>query len=176
MRGPPPPVRPPTRSLPAQNCFRFRNQQRMPPIAEPSACQDPKAPIGVALAAIPYRTGLPMLDVKAPCQLAANGRCRKTRCPKLGLSRKDYLVDGARPLKEALAHEACPCGSASRSSPLVSPYSSKRSASLVQCSDIFRRIAARLTETAHPWARAAQSAAHVRHWCALITACPRSST
>ena len=38
----------------------------MPPIAEPSACQDPKAPIGVALAAIPYRTGLPMLDVKAP--------------------------------------------------------------------------------------------------------------
>jgi hypothetical protein len=50
MRGSPPPVRPPIRSLPAQNCFRFHNQQRMPPIAEPSACQDPKAPIGVAQA------------------------------------------------------------------------------------------------------------------------------
>jgi hypothetical protein len=43
-----PPVRRPTRSLPAQNCFRFHNQQRMMPIAEPSACQDPKAPIGAA--------------------------------------------------------------------------------------------------------------------------------
>jgi hypothetical protein len=50
MRGSPPPVRPPTRSLPDQNCFRFHNQQRMPPIAEPSAYQDPKAPIGVAQA------------------------------------------------------------------------------------------------------------------------------
>jgi hypothetical protein len=50
MRRSPPPVRPPTRSLPAQNCFRFHNQQRMTPIAEPSACQDPKAPIGVAQA------------------------------------------------------------------------------------------------------------------------------
>jgi hypothetical protein len=79
-----------------------------------------------------------------------NTACRKTRRPKLGLSRKDHLVDGARPLKEALAPQACPCGSASRSSRLVCPYSSKRSASLFQCSDIFRRIAARLTETAHP--------------------------
>jgi hypothetical protein len=49
MRGSPPPVRPPTRSLPAQNCFRFHNKQRMTPIAEPSACQDPKAPIGVSI-------------------------------------------------------------------------------------------------------------------------------
>jgi hypothetical protein len=50
MRGSPPPVCPPTRSLPAQNCFRLHNQQRMTPIAEPSACQDPKAPIGVVQA------------------------------------------------------------------------------------------------------------------------------
>src|ERR1700747_2642579 len=50
MRRSPPPVRPPTRSLPAQNCFRSHNQQRMRPIAEPSACQDPKKPIGVAQA------------------------------------------------------------------------------------------------------------------------------
>jgi hypothetical protein len=30
--------------------FPVHNQQRMPPIPEPSACQDPKAPIGVAQA------------------------------------------------------------------------------------------------------------------------------
>jgi hypothetical protein len=34
VRGSPPPVCPPTHSLPAQNCFRFHNQQRMPPVAE----------------------------------------------------------------------------------------------------------------------------------------------
>jgi hypothetical protein len=50
MKGSPPPVRPTTRSLPAQNCFQFQNQQRVTPISEPSACQDPKAPIGVAQA------------------------------------------------------------------------------------------------------------------------------
>src|SRR5215469_4139396 len=49
-RRPPPPVRPPVRSLPAQNCFRFHNQQRTTPIAEPSTCQNPKASIGVAQA------------------------------------------------------------------------------------------------------------------------------
>src|SRR6201984_2156961 len=32
-------VPPPPRSLPAQNCFRFHSQQRIPPIAKPSACQ-----------------------------------------------------------------------------------------------------------------------------------------
>ena len=35
-------------SLPAQNGLRFHNQQRITPIAEPSTCQNPKAPISVA--------------------------------------------------------------------------------------------------------------------------------
>jgi len=34
VRRSPPPVRPPTRSLPAQNFFRFHKQQRMPPIGQ----------------------------------------------------------------------------------------------------------------------------------------------
>jgi len=33
-----------------ENFFRFHNQQRIAPIAEPSTCQNPKAPIGVARA------------------------------------------------------------------------------------------------------------------------------
>jgi hypothetical protein len=49
-RRSPPPVRLPTRSVPAQNRFRFDNQQRITPIAEPSTCKNPKAPIGVAQA------------------------------------------------------------------------------------------------------------------------------
>ena len=34
----------------AAHCFRFHNQQRITPIAEPSTCQNPKAPIGVSQA------------------------------------------------------------------------------------------------------------------------------
>jgi hypothetical protein len=41
-----------------KNCFRFHNQQRITPIAAPSTCQNPKAPVGIAQA----RPRIPMLQ------------------------------------------------------------------------------------------------------------------
>jgi hypothetical protein len=41
-----------------KNCFRFNNQQRITPIAEPSTCQNPKAAVGIAQA----RPWIPMLQ------------------------------------------------------------------------------------------------------------------